>query len=281
MFLSEDEFEKNKNAVLKDKTIRQLLETLTEIRDFLNELGYLTFGRDFSVIRITGVIEGNIVLESASRTMESIRCCCMSGNFADAYTLLRKFRDDLFYYLYLLVVADKSDLTKFVELDKLSSDEKNIWEWAHNKQKDLYIGSVLKCTALHPSAKKAIKIYGLKESFDKIADNLNNYVHSNGYFFYNEPYSKLIVKQKIEEKCNGISEMTIYITITFLFLMVLIRPLLIMSYDYIDYLDCGDVPPEGSQYWVAPFVSQFFEKYKNVLDENIINYLRENTEMQI
>ena len=69
--------------------------------------------------------------------------------------------------------------------------------------------------------------------------------------------------------------------VTFLFLMVLIRPLLIMSYDYTDYLDCGDVPPEGSQYWVASFVSQFFEKYKNVLDENIINYLRENTEMQI
>ena len=43
------------NAVLKDKTIRQLLETLTEIRDFLNELGYLTFGKDFSVVRITGV----------------------------------------------------------------------------------------------------------------------------------------------------------------------------------------------------------------------------------
>ena len=54
-----------------------------------------------------------------------------------------------------------------------------------------------------------------------------------------------------------------------------------MSYDYTDYLDCGDVPPEGSQYWAAPFASQFFEKYKNVLDENIINYLRENTEMQI
>lgn len=281
MFFSKDKFEENKNTVLKDENVRQLLKTLTEIRDFLNELGDLTFGRDFLVIRITGVIEGNVVLESATRTIESIRCCCMSGNFADAYTLVRKFRDDLFYYLYLLVVADKSDLTKFVDLDKLSSDEKNIWDWTHNKQKDLHIGSVLKCIAFHPSAKKAIRIYGLKASFDKISYNLNNYVHSNGYSFYNEPYSKLIVKGKIEEKCNELSEMTIYITITFLFLMILIRPLLIMSYDYIDYLDCGNTPPEGSQYWVAPFVSQFFKKYKKVLDENIINYLKENAEMQI
>lgn len=54
------------------------------------------------------------------------------------------------------------------------------------------------CISFHLSVKKAIKIYGLKASFDKIADKLNNYVHSNGYFFYNESYFKLIVKQKIK-----------------------------------------------------------------------------------
>ena len=69
--------------------------------------------------------------------------------------------------------------------------------------------------------------------------------------------------------------------ITFLFLVILVRPLLIMSSDYIDYLDCGDTPPKDSQYWVAPFVLDFVDKYKNTLDKDFLNYLRENTSMQL
>lgn len=278
MFLSENEFEENRNYISKDKNVKCLMETLTEIRDFLDKFGFLTFGRDVSIIRVSGLINGNIVLDSATRTMESIRYCGMNGNFADAYTLLRKFRDDLFYYVYQLVVADKTDIIKS---EKISADEKNILDWANNKQKDLHIGSVLKCIASHPYTKNTIKILGLKESFYKIADNLNNYVHSNGYSFYNEPYSRLVAEKKVEEKCDELAETAIYIMITFLFLVILVRPLLIMSSDYIDYLDCGDTPPKDSQYWVAPFVLDFVDKYKNTLDKDFLNYLRENTSMQL
>ena len=51
------------------------METLTEIRDFLDKFGFLTFGRDISIIRVSRLINGNIVLDSATRTMESIRYC--------------------------------------------------------------------------------------------------------------------------------------------------------------------------------------------------------------
>ena len=54
-----------------------------------------------------------------------------------------------------------------------------------------------------------------------------------------------------------------------------------MSYDYTDYLDVGDTPPDGSQYWVAPFVSDFLNNHKNVLDDRCDSYLREKTGMQI
>jgi len=121
----------------------------------------------------------------------------------------------------------------------------------------------------------------LKDSFDKLADKLNNYVHSNGYRFYNESYNRLDVKNKIKEECKEFGEAAIFITISFLFLVVLIKPLLIMSSDYTDYLDVGDTPPDGSQYWVAPFVSDFLNNHKNVLDDKCDSYLREKTGMQI
>lgn len=46
LFSAEKEFEKNRNKVRKNKDFAHLIETLTEVRDFFNELGYLTFGRD-------------------------------------------------------------------------------------------------------------------------------------------------------------------------------------------------------------------------------------------
>lgn len=281
MFSSVDAFEKNRNGISKNQEFIHLNEVLTELRDFLNELGYLTFGRDMSVLRRIGPVNGNIILDSATKTMESIRYCCLNANFADAYALLRKYRDDLFYYLYLLTVADNSDLTQVADVDQLNKDEKNIWDWVHNKQKDLHIGSVLKCIASHPSTKEAIQKFRLKNSFDKLADKLNDYVHSNGRLFYNESFERLALKQQVKKKCDEFSEAAIFITVAFLFLAVLINPLLIMSYDYIDSLDFGENPPEDSQYWVAPFVSEFLNKHKNVLDENCDSYLRENTEMQV
>ena len=53
-----------------------------------------------------------------------------------------------------------------------------------------------------------------------------------------------------------------------------------MANDYLDYLEFNEIPPEGSQYWVAPFISDFLKKYISVLDENCINYLRERTYME-
>lgn len=72
-----------------------------------------------------------------------------------------------------------------------------------------------------------------------------------------------------------------YITMSFLMVLVLIRPSLIMAEDYIDYLDCGDTPPAGSQYWVAPFVAEFIGRHKGILDEKLDEYLRKITGMQL
>lgn len=276
-----DDYEKNRNFIGKDSAFVSLNVTLTELRDFLDQLGYLTLGRDTSVLRRIGPVNGNIVLESATRTMESIRVCCLNANFADAYALLRKYRDDLLYYAYLLAVADNSDLIQAVEVEELNEDEKNIWDWVHNKQKDLHIGSVLKCIASLPSVRKAVQEFKLRDSFEIIAKKLNNYVHSNGYMFYNESYDRLVMKQKVEEMCSEFSEVAVFITVVFIFLAILIKPSLIMSTDYLDSLDFGDIPPEGSQYWVAPFVSSFLNKYKSVLDEKWVVYLKESTKMQI
>lgn len=51
------------------------------------------------LFRQTGVVNGNLILDSATRTMESIRFCCMNANFADAYSLLRKWPEKSIKYM--------------------------------------------------------------------------------------------------------------------------------------------------------------------------------------
>ena len=72
-----------------------------------------------------------------------------------------------------------------------------------------------------------------------------------------------------------------FITITFLFLLALCSPLSISSSDYVDRLDCNMTPPEGSEYWVAPFIAEFIKNNIELIDESCLNYLKENTLMEI
>ena len=72
-----------------------------------------------------------------------------------------------------------------------------------------------------------------------------------------------------------------FITISFLFLIILFSPLSIMSTDYIDSLDLGLTPEENSQYWVAPFVEIYLKDNISLIDPECLKYLRDNTPMML
>ena len=67
---------------------------------------------------------------------------------------------------------------------------------------------------------------------------------------------------EIRNVSTELTHMLNYILITFVFLLVLLSPVSIMASDYLDALDFSMKPEENSQYWVAPFVSEFIEKHK-------------------
>ncbi len=51
---------------------------------------------------------------------------------------------------------------------------------------------------------------------------------------------------------------------------------LVMASDYLDYLECGQTPPENSQYWVAPFAIKTYNDTIRMkfpkLDKLILGY---------
>ena len=122
-------------------------------------------------------------------------------------------------------------------------------------------------------------MYNLKSYFDALGDKLNNYVHSNGVAFYNRNVNAFQEKP-LHEQLQGFLKDMRFITITFLFLLTLCSPSFVMSTDYVDCLECNMAPPDGSQYWVAPFITSFFRSNIELIDASCMKYLQDNTLME-
>lgn len=268
--------QENRRFIAKDEECNKAISEMQAVKEFLENFSFLSFGRDYVLCR-GHMFSLHMIFTSSELTAGSIISCCESGCISDAYSLLRKYRDDMFFYLYIVVydICNSPDQKS----SAVKQMETNIERWINNDLRDLYIGDVLKAAGQSPQVRAAIKKYDLKTYFDKIGNRLNNYVHSNGVSFYNRNVCTYRGKE-LQKQMQAIMRDMRSITITFLFLLVLCSPLSIMSTDYADYLDYNMTPPDGSQYWVAPFVVAFFNKNIDLIDESCMQYLRDNTLME-
>lgn len=219
-----------------------------------------------------------VKLSSTQMTLQSIQLCCENSSLADAHTLIRKYRDDLYFYLYILYVNSNMDI---LNNNEITRHEKNIVNWNNNNLKDINITEILKYIGESSIAKEAVNKYKLKKSFSKISNDLNDFVHSNGRLYYNRTYQYYYNVKSIKENVDKIKYEINYITSTFLFLLILIRPDYISSTDYVDYLEYGLEPIEGSQYWVAGFVNDYINKNMLLICDEWKDYLREQVDMNI
>jgi len=244
------------------------------IEDLISSFGFLQFGRDYIWCRRWS-FSLQALISSVELTAGNIIECCECACIADANTLLRKYRDDLFFYLYIVVYD--SNKKQDTPIDTTNMEE-NISRWIQNGLDSFYIQDVLRAIGASPELMEPASNYNLQKSFNSIGKRLNNFVHRNGYVYYN----RSIGSYEENEFCNYLKVLQDdlkYMTVTFLFLLILCSPLSIMSTDYIDYLECGETPPDGSQYWVAPFVGRFLSENSNLIDDNCYKYLLEITNM--
>lgn len=149
---------------------RQIDET-ENFKTFSNEIDYLTeFFSDLSdliysngrIISFFSNVEhyslSTELIKSSSQTLKSIKLCCSIGGFADANTLIRKLRDDLIQFVYLLNIIGLrkpflEDSIKDLKIgnpeefansllnlqfnDSLTNDEQAVTAWFQNSVADL------------------------------------------------------------------------------------------------------------------------------------------------
>ena len=263
----------NRQYISQNKECERIILEMKEVEEFVSDFGTLSFGRNIAFCG-RNLIPLQLIMNGSELTLGSVISCCESGCMADAYSLLRKYRDDLFFYLYIVVYN-----TLDRETNNATKMEANIERWIKNNLKDLKISDVLTAIGRSAQVEDAIQEYNLKDYFASIGDRLNDYVHSNGVSFYNQSVYTYR-GHTLQKQMHVLLEDMNAITITFLFLLSLCSPLSIMSTDYVDHLEFNKTPPDESQYWVAPFVNDYFKKNAHLIDKSCIEYLRKKTLMQ-
>lgn len=263
---------------------------LKVIYQFVNDLDFLFLGRCFCQIRdmhssensdskkaVITSFDSEIIFSSVKDTLNSILFCCEIGNFGDAFILLRKVNEDLLFFLYVLLLSSSSDV---FSQEERSRQEKRIEEWYYNELKQLRFDDILKYIGSSSRINEAVEKYGLNAGIKGIHQQLNDYVHSNGRKFYNQKISCYYCNQ-LEPILNEYYKHLEYIVISFLFFLAIVRGDLLRSTDLVDALDAQQEPPVGSQYWVAPFVTDFLKEHIGVLGEDCDTFLQNATYMEL
>lgn len=99
---------------------------------------------------------------------------------------------------------------------------------------------------------------------------LNNYVHANGIRYVMDNY---IYQDKKENKDKELIETLQNITDIFLSLLTVIDSIKFHSSDYLDALEMGMKPQEGSQYWVCPIIVEYMNER---FDKKLLQYIQNN-----
>lgn len=264
----------NYREIQSNKEYCKAIDKLKEIEKFIEEYGFLSSGRDY-ILCVNRVFSLQKILISAELTIGSIISCCEHYCISDANILLRKYRDDMFFYLYLVVYD--SEYKTGSDVQKIESI---IEKWLNNELKNLYLTDILKTIGSSKGLREFVVKFNLQSKLDEVSNRLNKYTHGNGYKYYNNNILVNDNKQISKDLIQVINDIK-FITIVVLFLTIICSPIQLMSTDYIDCLEFNQIPKEGLLYEVAPFIKNFIVKNSCLISKDAYEFLRDNTSMRM
>lgn len=243
------------------------------------------------------------LVDSGVQTLKSIKLCCSLGNFSDANTLIRKLRDDLLLYVYILAITNQripfteksiqnfsietskqfEDVLSNIEFTELTNDEKAVAAWLSNQvlelinpiKKKLSFENYMTVLKLNTNISNVLSQYNLENYWEFLRTKLNNYVHNNGSQFAQHNLVEANNSQ-LENYFQNINTRSSYVITFFIVLIIMVDSTLICSSEVEDYLDLGINPPENIQYEIAPFIQEFINEKVVNLHPELKEYLKTN-----
>ena len=206
-------------------------------------------------------------------TLESIKTLLEIGRISDAYTLARKYFDDVLVDLYIDVIRkDRYDFVSFEYVD-------DVEKWLKSKHRIPSIKKILQTLKNSESTKDLYPYFGWDTYFHHNRIILDDCVHSNRYslMILNCGDVYLHNREKHLQNILIILKSIITMHLAFIFYM---NPQYLMASDYIDYLDEGATPPEGSDSWIATYAQKAFDRYIKSNDK-LAAFIKDNCSLSI
>jgi len=281
--ISNMSFRIEEKKIISTEEFKIFSEDMDYLINFFKSLAELIFlnGRMISFFSDNEHYQLNTdLIESSTQTIKSIKYCCSIGGFSDANTLIRKLRDDLIQYIYVLNIINSRN--PFLN-DSITLDDQAVKAWLTNSVADLEkpvkgkleFQNYMKVLKENKSLKQVLIEYRLEKYWDTLRTRLNDYIHNNGTFYSHQNLLKANNKN-LKIHLNNIEHRTSYISSFFMVTLLLIDSSMISSTDYVDYLDCDMDPPENSQYFIASFVQDFIDRKINKIHPELKQYLQNN-----
>lgn len=294
---------------------RQIDET-DEYQTFSKEIDYLIrFFEDFAdhigCTRLISFITAQEIynlntqlIGSSAQTLKSIKLSCSIGSFSDANILIRKLRDDLILYAYLLNIIklrkpfyeeglenvnieNPEEFLKIFENlrfnNNMTQDELAAQSWFCNQvselpgpiKKKLAFTNYMKILRQNESINQILEDYHLQNYWDVLRENLNDYVHTNGHQFTTQN-TVSAYSTNLKAQLENVNIKISYIASFFVVLIIMIDSTLIASSDYVDHLEMDLEPPEDAQYSIAKYIQDFIDTKITKLHPGLKQYLKDN-----
>ena len=289
-------------------TLKELNDYIDDFKEVLNFLSFKNF--EMPVMLSYRNLWSSITpgIDSSIKTLEGIKQLLAISNFVDIYVLLRKLRDNLFFDCVIaqdaesnhpnltdvffkpfvnedgsLILSKVEDALRSFVIDNIvyeldNQDKDRIEKWKNNEirktdnKKDKWVGYFeFKCKLENNALIKKANDLFLDKHLSSLQRVTNSYVHtltfdkSNNYSKTNEEHIKQIYRFLRTIKVSIISY------------LMLIKSRIFSSSDYLDALDAGETPIEGSQYWIAPLIQDELKEIK-IINKKLYYFLkRHNT----
>lgn len=192
------------------------------------------------------------VYSSMQGTVESMRTILLTGRINDAYALLRKYYDSAVINVYSnLYLKTNFSIENFI-VEKI-----NNWLQGNEKLPEYRVMSqYIKSSEV---LKPINDVFGVDDRYKRLRDRCNDHTHYNFYRYVMLNDNEIHIKNRgwwLDHFSDDVRD----IFVLHLGYIFFLNDHYLMSSDHLDALECGIQPEEDSQYWVAPFIQQVFDK---------------------
>lgn len=255
-----------------------VFDDLAYLKTFYEQLSMGVFQWCRSGVYTIGNID-SYLYSSTAGTLDSIALVLGNARIADAYALLRRFQDSAVLNVYVDELSKEWE--KSLSLDNFPLEGlTTVEDWIKGKT------PIPEYRVMSQKIRKAPRLQPLNDllyaddRYKELRERCNSHTHFNFYKNVLANDNEIHFPQRIrlfERIRLDIVDLALLHMSHVFFAM----PHYLMSRDHIDCREMGMEPDEGSEYWVAPYLQEFFDRYFKTYRPDLAKLILESTAMQL